>query len=236
MINDLLFISLAPVLVIALYVYSRDRYEKEPYSVLIKALFTGIFIALPAVIIERFLDLFSGDLEGLKNAAYSAFAVAALTEEGLKFLAFRIFLWKDKNFNEKFDGIVYAVYISLGFAAVENVLYVFSGGYSVGLVRAITAVPAHALFGIVMGFYFGVARFSDRLRKYYILMAFILPFLFHGFYDFMLMGKTPFLLMAFIPVVIYFWVTGFRKMNKLSEASVFRPSAKNQGDSGSVGV
>ena len=89
MINDLLFISLAPVLVIALYVYNRDRYEKEPYSVLIKALFTGVLIALPAVIIERFLDLFSGDLEGLKYAAYSAFAVAAFTEEGLKFLAFR---------------------------------------------------------------------------------------------------------------------------------------------------
>lgn len=236
MINSLLFISLAPVLIIALYIYNRDRYEKEPYSVLLKALFTGILIVLPAVIIEKVLDSFSGDLNGLKYAAYSAFAVAALTEEGLKFLSFRMFLWKDKNFNEKFDGIVYAVYISLGFAAVENILYVFTGGYGVGLVRAITAVPAHALFGIVMGFYFGIARFSGRLQKFYILMAFILPFLFHGLYDFMLMGKTPFLLTAFIPVLIYFWVTGFRKMAKLSEASVFRPVPENNDDRSSIKI
>jgi RsiW-degrading membrane proteinase PrsW (M82 family) len=231
MINNLLFVSLAPILIVAIYIYNRDKYEKEPYSILIKALFTGVIIALPAVLIERLLDSFSKDFQGLQQAAYSSFGVAAITEEGLKYAAFMIFFWKDKNFNEKFDGIVYAVYISLGFAAVENTLYVFAGGYGVGLVRAVTAVPAHALFGIVMGFYFGLARFSGKRRKSYILLALLLPFLFHGIYDFMLMGKTVFLLTAFIPVFIYFWVSGFRKMTKLSEASSFRSLHDKEDDS-----
>ena len=109
---------------------------------------------------KGYLTIPSEDLEGLSYAAYTAFIVAALTEEGMKFLAFYFFFWKNRNFNERFDGIVYAVYISLGFAGIENILYVFTGGYSVGVIRALTAVPAHALFGIVMGYYFGMAKFN----------------------------------------------------------------------------
>ncbi len=140
----------------------------------------------------------------------------------MKFLAFYIFFRTDRNFNEKFDGIVYAVYIALGFAGIENILYVFIGGVGVGLVRALTAVPAHALFGIVMGFYFGLARFIPQRRIIYSFMAFFLPFVFHGLYDFLLMGNSPLLLTAFVPVFIYFWIIGFRKMNQLSDASIFR--------------
>lgn len=222
MINNLLFISLAPVLVIAFYIHSRDKYEKEPFSVLIKALFAGIVIVLPVVLIEKLLVRFSEGMEGLPSAAYTAFVVAGFTEEGMKFLAFYFFFWKDKNFNEKFDGIVYAVYISLGFAGIENILYVLTGGYGVGIIRALTAVPAHALFGIVMGFYFSLARFNRSGQAVFLVLAFLLPLIFHGFYDFMLMGNNPLLLTAFIPAFIYFWISGFRKMAKLSDASVFR--------------
>ena len=232
MINNLLFISLAPVLIIAFYIYSRDKYEKEPFSILLKALFAGVIIVLPVVLIEKFLDSLSEGMEGLRAAAYTAFAVAGFTEESFKFLAFYFFFWKNKNFNEKFDGIVYAVYIAMGFAGIENILYVFTGGYGVGIVRALTAVPAHALFGIVMGFYFGLARFNPQRQAIYLILAFLLPFIFHGLYDFMLMGNSPLLLIAFIPVFIYFWVSGFRKMTRLSEASVFRtmPGDKNDTD------
>src|SRR5512137_2600832 len=151
MFNNLLFISLAPILIIAFYIYNRDKYEKEPIPLLLKALFAGILIVLPVVLIEKLLSYPSEMMEGLPAVAYTAFAVAALTEEGMKFLAFLFFFWNNRNFNEKFDGIVYSVYIALGFAGIENILYVYSGGYGVGLIRAITAVPAHALFGIVMG-------------------------------------------------------------------------------------
>src|SRR4030065_967781 len=187
MFNSLLFISLAPILIIAFYIYNRDKYEKEPLSILLRALLAGVLIVLPVVLIEKLVIMPAEGMEGLPAAAYTAFIVAALTEEGMKFLAFYLFFWRNGNFNERFDGIVYAVYISLGFAGIENVLYVFTGGYGVGLVRALTAVPAHALFGVVMGYYFSMARFIPGRRTIYLILAFSLPFVFHGLYDFLLM-------------------------------------------------
>ena len=185
----------------------------------------GILIVLPVVLIEKFLTIPSYNMEGISSAAYTAFVVAGLTEEGMKFLAFYFFFWNNRNFNEKFDGIVYSVFISLGFAAIENLLYVFTGGYEVGIIRAITAVPAHALFGIVMGYYFGLAKFNDRMKPVFLLFAFLLPFLFHGLYDFLLMGNSP-VLLSFIPLFICFWINGFKKMTVLSDASVFKAHMK----------
>ena len=227
MINNLLFISIAPVFIIAFYVYYRDKYEKEPFSVLLKALFTGILIILPIVIIERILTLFSEDMEDLQNAAYTAFVVAGLTEEGMKYLAFYVFFWRNKNFNEKFDGIVYAVFIALGFAAIENIFYVLIGGYGVGILRAMTAVPAHALFGTMMGYHFGLARFNPKHKSVNLILAFVLPFFSHGLYDFLLMGNSQFLLTAFVPVFIYFWISGFQKMSRLSNASAFKTATSD---------
>lgn len=227
MLNNLLFISLAPVLIIAFYIYNRDKYEKEPISHLLKALLAGVIIVLPVVLIEKFLSMPSELLEGLPAVAYTAFVVAGLTEEGMKFLAFYIVFWNNKNFNEKFDGIVYSVYIALGFAGIENIIYVFSGGYGVGLIRALTAVPAHALFGIVMGYNFGLARFHPERRAGYLVLALLLPFFFHGIYDFLLMSNSPVLLTLFIPVFIYFWIGGFRKMSIASKASSFRDESSD---------
>jgi RsiW-degrading membrane proteinase PrsW (M82 family) len=222
MFNNLMFISLAPILIIAFYIYNRDKYEKEPLTFLLKALLAGVLIVLPVVLIERILSILSEGLEGLSYAAYTAFIVAALTEEGMKFLAFYFFFWSSKHFNERFDGIVYAVYIALGFAGIENILYVFTGGYSVGVIRALTAVPAHALFGIVMGYYFGMAKFSQGRTTFYLVIAFFIPYVFHGLYNFLLMGNSPVLIIIFIPVFIYFWITGFKKMSIASDASSFR--------------
>jgi RsiW-degrading membrane proteinase PrsW (M82 family) len=222
MINNLIFISIAPVLIIAFYIYNRDRYEKEPFSVLTKALFAGVIIVLPVIFIEDLLTALVQNTEDLRYTAYKAFVVAGFTEEGMKYLAFYIFFWNNKNFNEKFDGIVYAVYIALGFAAIENILYVFMGGYGVGIIRAFTAVPAHALFGVTMGFYFGLARFNIKFRMLYLVIAFLLPFIFHGLYNFILMSNTPILLLAFIPVFTLLWISSFRKMSLHSNASAFK--------------
>jgi RsiW-degrading membrane proteinase PrsW (M82 family) len=209
-------------MLIAFYIYSRDRYEKEPLSILLKALIAGVIIVLPVLLIERLVAMPAERFEGILNAAYTAFVIAALSEEGMKFGAFLIFFWKNKNYNERFDGIIYAVYIALGFAGVENILYVFSGGYSVGLVRALTAVPAHALFGIVMGFYLGKAKFSQKHMFLNLVLAFFIPFLFHGLYDFLLMANSPAFIATFIPIFIYFWISGFKKMTIASDGSSFR--------------
>ena len=222
MFKSLVFISVAPVLIIALYIYVRDKYEKEPVICLLKALISGILIVFPIVFVEKILFTLSPEDRGMLTAAYNAFFVASFTEEGLKYLAFMLLFWSNRNFNEKFDGIVYAVFISLGFAAIENVMYVFRGGYEVGYLRALTAVPAHALFGTVMGYYLGIARFYPSRRITSLFLAFLMPFAWHGLYDFLIMGQRQVLLLIFIPVVIFFWINGFRRMSQLSKASVFR--------------
>ena len=131
-------------------------------------------------------------------------------------------IWANKNFNERFDGIVYAVFISLGFALVENIMYVIQGGASVGLIRALTAVPAHALFGVVMGYYIGIARFSGVHRADYIIRALMWPIILHGFYDYCLMSGKPILMLLFIPFLGYLWISGFRKMKEISDSSRFK--------------
>ena len=147
---NLIIIALAPVFVIAIYIYFRDKYEREPIRLLLISLVVGCVITIPVALIEGFLAARGQAFEGLPSAAWNAFIVAACTEELFKLLAFYLLIWSNRNFNEKFDGIVYASFISLGFAGIENVLYVTDGGMSVGITRAFTAVPAHALFGIIM--------------------------------------------------------------------------------------
>lgn len=160
---------------------------------------------------------FTGILDGFWNA----FAVAALCEETFKFLALYLLIWRSKEFNEKFDGIVYATFISLGFAGIENVLYVADGGISTGIVRAITAVPAHAIFGISMGFFFGIAKFYPQKQKRNIIFSLLIPVLLHGCYDFILMAGLNYLLILFIPYVIFLYIGGLSRLKKLSQNSIY---------------
>lgn len=219
----ILLASLAPVFIILFYIYFRDKYDKEPLGLLIKSLIAGMLIVIPIVLVERLLVAIMPPIGKVPAAAYNAFLVAGSTEEVFKFLALYLLVWKSPSFDEKFDGIVYAVFVSLGFAAVENVLYVLDGGYHTAIVRAITAVPAHALFGITMGYYLGIARMYSELRKEYLRKAILIPIVLHGIYDFILMVEVGWLLMLFIPYVIYLYVMGIKKIRILSNASVFKP-------------
>jgi protease PrsW len=224
MIRNLLFVSLAPVMIIALYVYIRDKHEKEPLINLLIALAAGIIIIPAVLVVEKYLFQLSSALYGIPLQAFKAFIIASFTEESFKYLAFYLFIWKSKDFNEKFDGIVYAVFISLGFAAVENIIYVYAGGYQVGMMRAFTAVPAHALFGVSMGYHFGLAKFYPESRHRELALAFLFPFIWHGFYDFFLMTGKPWLCLMFVPLLVWLGITGLKKMNRLSEISVYRIS------------
>ena len=219
---NLILIALAPVLIIAFYIYLRDKYEREPIGQLGIAITAGCLITLPVMIVEGWLAKPMAYLTGYSSAAWNAFVIAAFTEEMFKFTALLILFWNNRNFNEKFDGIVYAAFISLGFAAVENILYVTNGGSGVGLTRAFTAVPAHALFGVVMGYQLGLARFYPRERIWRLFLALSLPILLHGIYDFILMSGHPYLLFVFIPYLFFLWRFGFRRIRELSERSIFR--------------
>jgi protease PrsW len=218
---NLVILSLAPVFVIASYIYFRDKYEKEPIRLLFFALLTGALIVLPILFVEMFLSRYTSLFPRYISAAYQAFVVAAFSEELFKFIALYLLIWKSAEFNEKFDGIVYAVYVSLGFAAVENVLYVIDGGMATGISRAITAVPAHAIFGVTMGFYFGMARFYEMERATLKRKALLYPILLHGIYDFILFTGIAWLTVVFAAFVVYLYISGLKRIKELSSVSIY---------------
>ena len=218
---NLLVIALAPVVIILLYVYVKDKYDKEPMPLLLKSLLLGALISIPVVFVEGFLSkLWYGDFT-ITQAGYSAFVVAGLTEEFFKFIVLYWLIWKNKEFDEKYDGIVYAVFISLGFAAVENVLYVTEYGASTGYLRAFTAVPAHAFFGVVMGFYFALARFIPGKKSVNLFKALLIPILLHGVYDFILMSQHETLMLLFVPYMIWMFFFAKKKMKDIKPVKKF---------------
>lgn len=213
---NLLILALAPVLIILVYIYIRDKYEREPIVLLIGSLIVGAFIVIPVIFVESFFDNYSLRFSGYSQAAFTAFISAGLVEEFFKFIALYYLIWRNKEFNEKFDGIVYAVFISLGFAGTENILYVFEYGEPVAYTRAFTAVPAHALFGVIMGYYFSLSKFYPRKKQIHFIAALLVPVLLHGMYNYILMTQHKLYLLFFIPFLFYLWRSGFKKMKELA--------------------
>ena len=183
--------ALLPAIFLMRYVYRMDRVEKEPAGLLAGLIFLGVAAALVAVILET---LGTGILSAFvkqDEPAYTiilAFLVVAVVEEGAKFLFLFWRTWRDPNFNYQFDGIVYAVFVSLGFAAFENISYVMGYGLTTALYRALLAIPAHMGFAVFMGlFYARAKRCSDegniRRKRLNLWAAFLSAVLLHGFYD-----------------------------------------------------
>ena len=222
----LILLALAPVFIVMVYVYYRDTYEKEPVILILKGMLLGVIIIFPVGLIENYLSSFSKGLSAFSKGAFDGFVVAGATEELFKLLMVIILFWRNPNFNEKFDGIVYAVSVALGFAAIENIIYVLSiQSASIGWMRAFTAVPGHAIFGTVMGFYLGLARFSENGKMKLILLAFAIPWLMHGFYDFIILSGHQLLLLLFIPFLVFMYRDGLKRMRILNNASFFNPNA-----------
>lgn len=191
---NLLLLAIAPVFAILLYIYVQDKHEKEPRGLLISSFLLG---AVVSILIVFVLYFFTGrfipitDEFSVWQQFIQAFVVVALSEEFSKYVIVKYFAQPKKAFNEPYDGIIYAVMVSMGFACTENLMYVIDGGYQTALVRAFTAVPAHATFGVLMGYYMGKAKFSNN-RLVLNLTGLLLATIFHGAYDF-------FLFINFIP-------------------------------------
>ncbi len=216
---NLLSLALAPIFIAAFYIYFRDKYEKEPLQLLFLGLFFGAIITVPIVKSEHLLTGLMPEVGFYGEAFYLSFVVASFTEEIFKLVVVLALSYFNPNFNEPFDGIVYAVFVSLGFAMFENVLYVFNeelGGYSTALVRSVFSVPAHALFGVLMGYYLSYAKFQKQ--NGYLALALIVPVVIHGLYDFILLANMP-IFPVFILFLAYLWYVSFKKINALSRAS-----------------
>lgn len=219
---NVILLASAPVVIILLYVYIRDKYEKEPFGLLLKTLLAGALTTIPILLVGTWLSKFLIYFTGLQAAAYKAFIVAALNEEFFKFAALVFLIWRHKAFDEKFDGIVYAVFVSLGFAWVENIMYVLQYGQDVAYSRAITAVPMHAILGVTMGYYFSMAKFFEKRKVTNFITALLMPVLLHGIYNFILMSQHEMYLLIFLPFLFYLIWSGFKKMKALSDDYPYR--------------
>lgn len=188
----ILAIATAPGVAIVIFIYLKDRYEREPIGLLVKSFFYGFLsigiTLLISVPVNAFIPL---DETDLREQALHAFLLVALIEEFSKFVFVRWVLYKNSNFNEPFDGIVYAVMVGMGFATLENIMYAFEQGIGTAIVRMFTAVPAHATFAILMGYYLGKAKFEQK-GSLYSIYALAVATLFHGAYDY-------FLFISFVP-------------------------------------
>jgi len=192
---DYIALAIAPGLAICLFIFHRDAYNREPKLNLIISFFFGVLSIIPAFFIEKaFVNNFGN---GLVDQAVKAFFIVALTEELCKFATLRFYSYRQKSFDEPFDGIVYGVMVSMGFATLENILYVTNSvqqgqGYQVALLRMFLAVPAHATFGVLMGYHVGRAKFETNRTAALTLLGLFWAVFFHGAYDtFLFWQQSP---------------------------------------------
>lgn len=184
----LLALAIAPGIAICIFIYLKDKYNREPLGLLVMSFILGMLTIIPAIILEKTFGL---SMESLGSAsliavAMFAYGVVALSEEGCKFLVLRFYCYPKKAFDDPFDGIIYAVMVSMGFATLENIGYVLEHGIGTGITRMFLSVPAHATFAVLMGYHVGLAKFYPTRRNYYLLMGLLWAVVFHGTFDFFL--------------------------------------------------
>lgn len=221
--------AVLPALVLMLYVYRLDRLEREPKQLLWMLILQGIFSTSVAAFLERMgggILKFIVAEDSLFFELAENFLVVGLVEEGCKYLFLKWRTWNNPNFNCRFDGIVYAVFVSLGFALWENLYYVVVFGLDGALVRAVTAIPGHASFGVFMGTWYGLAKTfenrgapdrASRCRKY----AVLLPTFLHGTYDWIAARENGSLTLLFILFAGLTFLSAFITLNKVSKKDQF---------------
>ena len=184
--------AVIPAIFLLVRVYRADRLDKESPYLLWDLIKGGIFSALIALVLEKIGSWVLGMAAGDNQALYDVllyFVVVAMSEEGAKYFMLHRRSWNNREFNCQFDGVVYAVFTSLGFAIWENISYVLTFGFSAAVIRALTAIPGHACFGVFMGVFYGIAKKYDNAgdkstASIFKVLTFVVPVLMHGAYDY----------------------------------------------------
>ncbi len=205
--------AVIPAVFLLIQIYKLDKLEREPMGLLLNLAVWGVLATILAMFLESVgeivMALMGLDGNSLVGGLFLYFIVVGGAEEGAKYFLLKKRTWNTKEFNCKFDAIIYATYVSLGFALWENIGYVTMYGLSNALIRAATAIPGHASFGVFMGIFYGLSKAAAvdgnmRKSKSYGRLAFWVPVFFHGTYDFLAtrenmdMAFTVFTLIMFI--------------------------------------
>ncbi|MDQ7823752.1 MAG: PrsW family glutamic-type intramembrane protease [Candidatus Eremiobacteraeota bacterium] len=229
--HTLLYLSLAPVIALIIMFYLYDRYEPEPKKIVFKVFAFGIVSVLPAIIMELILMPVFKYREGnlnLLSLFIAMFFAVALVEELCKFAVIISGIYKSWEFDEPYDGIVYTVAASLGFAAFENILYVFNMGIAVGILRALITVPGHALYGALMGYFIGLSKFR-RNRTSLLLWGLFLATLGHAIFDTLAFSRNPWLVLSIFPFIGFLWIVVFLLARHSQSLSIYRYNPQKEG-------
>ncbi|GAF12163.1 hypothetical protein JCM19046_4489 [Bacillus sp. JCM 19046] len=204
--------ALAPAMALFSYVYLRDTFSKPAMILVLRIFIIGTLLVVPISVIQ-----FAFTEEEILTEPFSkAFLLYGLLEEGLKWLMLFVFAYQHGQLKHPSDGIVFGVSLSLGFATIENALYMVAYGLDHVIPRTLMPTTAHAVYGIVMGYYIGQAKYNQNKKQFYLVLAALLPMLLHGSYDFILMVFGNLFLMAMIPFMIGLWLLAIWKIKKAS--------------------
>ncbi|WP_077621710.1 glutamic-type intramembrane protease PrsW [Sediminibacillus massiliensis] len=200
--------GIAPTLALMSFFYLKDQFESEPLSMVFRTFLYGALLVFPIMFVQ-----YAFMVEGVGQTPFiRSFLITGLMEEFFKWFIFLYTVYKYTDFDSLYDGIVYGVAISLGFATVENLLYLLAHGIEYAFGRAFFPVSSHALFGVIMGYYLGKAKFSPVYKKRTLAFALFLPVFLHGMYDYILEAVPSYWIYLLTPFMIALWMLGLRKV------------------------
>ncbi|MFD1738578.1 glutamic-type intramembrane protease PrsW [Bacillus salitolerans] len=200
--------GIAPGVALLSYFYLKDQYEAEPIYMVFRSFIFGAILVFPIMFIQYVLSV--EDI--LQSGLLKAFVATSFLEEFFKWFILYFIAYKHGEFDELYDGIVYGVAVSLGFATVENILYLFAHGVDMAFGRALLPVSSHALFGVIMGYYIGKGKFStNQTKRKYIYLSLFIPFFLHGIYDYIIYSIEKWIIVI-VPFMIFLWWLGLRKV------------------------
>ena len=227
---NILFISLLPVVILLLYIYIKDV-DKEPRGMLFLIFVFGCISTIPIAIVELILGIFfpSDSLPTFIGTLVSVFMTIAIIEEFGKWFITYVVCYRNKEYNHFYDGIVYAVFASLGFAAIENILYVLTSGFGAGIVRALLSVPSHAVDAVYMGYLLSISKkflVNNKHEKSFIflLLSILIPGITHAIYDALLFHfqsvESWYLIVLFLGFVLITYIIAIVLVNLASKEKV----------------
>nr|MDH3084249.1 glutamic-type intramembrane protease PrsW [Bacillus subtilis] len=210
--------GIAPGIALLSYFYLKDQYDNEPVHMVLRSFFLGVVLVFPIMFIQYVLE--KENVGG--GSFFVSFLSSGFLEESLKWFILMISVYPHAHFDEHYDGIVYGTSVSLGFATLENILYLIGHGVEHAFVRASTPVSCHALIGVIMGFYLGKARFSaDKARVKWLTLSLVVPSLLHGSYDFILTALSNWIYYM-LPFMVFLWWFGLRKAKKARSVNMMQ--------------
>ncbi|MBQ7974762.1 MAG: PrsW family intramembrane metalloprotease [Clostridia bacterium] len=244
--------GLLPAIILCVYIFRTDRVEKEPLPLLMKLFFAGALCCFPAAELE---NIIIGVIDGVFSqipitktvyyvyTAFYYFIGVALVEEGLKWIVLYAVTKNNSEFNCLFDGLIYAIFVSLGFAALENIFYVLEYGWINAFMRAVLSVPGHMFFAVMMGYYYSLWHITEKAKeteelfkskglipysvpgfdcKRYTYLTIAVPILFHGIYNYCCSMGTMAANLVFLGFVIFMYIYCFRKIRLMSEGDAYQ--------------